>query len=113
MIRIIERAWRGIFPRRRPWRDELADWTRRAIDVFDSPELRVLRPSLAGDAVKFGLGYCLQQAIAGDVPDDDPDDLVRELIRIIKRSGLDRSSLTDQSELQLALKGAMENVGLK
>ena len=112
MITLIKQAWRGIFPGR-PWQDDLADWTRRAIVVFDSPDFAVLRPKLADDAVKFGLAYCLQQAIANDVPEDDPDGLVRELVRIIRRSKLDRRLPTDQAALQLALRAAMESAGLK
>ena len=73
----------------------------------------MLRPKLADDAVKFGLAYCLQQAIANDVPALDHDDLVREMVRIIRRSGRDRRSLTDQAALQLALRAAMESAGLK
>ncbi len=112
MISLIRRAWQGIFPGR-PWQDDLANWTRRAITVFDSPDFAVLRPKLADDAVKFGLAYCLSQAIANDVPEDDSDGLVSELVRIIRRSPFHRRSPTDQVMLQIELKAAMESAGLK
>ena len=112
MMRFIGRTLARFFPTYRPWQDDLANWTRRAITVFDSPDFAVLRPKLANDAVKFGLAYCLQQAIANDVPEDDPDGLVRDLVRIIRRSKLDRNSLTDQASLQVALKAAMMQEGL-